>query len=68
MEFTSYIILGLFFSSFLFIGAACVLYWAYRNGQLNNLEAGARSIFDEEEEPLGTQTDFFPDKRRKSKR
>ena len=62
MEFGSYILLAFIFASLLFLGAAAALWWAYRNGQLTNLEEGARSIFDEEEEPLGEQTDFFPGK------
>ncbi len=62
MEFGSYILLAFIFASLLFLGAAAALWWAYRNGQLSNLEEGARSIFDEDEEPLGEQTDFFPGK------
>ncbi len=32
------------------------LYWASKKGQLQNLEEGAKVIFDEEE-PIGTPTD-----------
>jgi nitrogen fixation-related uncharacterized protein len=32
------------------------LYWASKKGQLQNLEAGSRTIFDEEE-PVGIPTD-----------
>lgn len=32
------------------------LYWASKKGQLQNLEDGAKVIFDEEE-PIGTPTD-----------
>ncbi|MCC5806321.1 MAG: cbb3-type cytochrome oxidase assembly protein [Opitutales bacterium] len=60
MEFGGYIILGAVFAGLLFLGAAAVLWWAYRDGQFNDLAAGSRTIFDEEEEPEGEQTDFFP--------
>jgi cbb3-type cytochrome oxidase maturation protein len=36
-------------------------YWAAKTGQFRNLEAGAKSIFDEDE-PVGTATDVFADK------
>jgi len=36
-------------------------YWAAKTGQFRNLEAGAKSIFDEEE-PVGTATDAFTDR------
>jgi nitrogen fixation-related uncharacterized protein len=47
-------------STLVFGGTAVwALVWAIRNGQMSNLRAGARSIFDEEE-PVGKQTDEFP--------
>lgn len=39
--------------------ALLAFFWAARNGQFTNLSSGAASIFDEEE-PVGTKTDFFP--------
>jgi cbb3-type cytochrome oxidase maturation protein len=41
--------------------------WAVKNGQFSDFEAGARSIFDEEE-PVGTVTDAFPDEAEKPSR
>ncbi|MGF1531250.1 MAG: cbb3-type cytochrome oxidase assembly protein [Puniceicoccaceae bacterium] len=49
----------------LFTTAVLALFWASRNGQMNNFEAGAKTIFDEEE-PEGQQTDFFPGEGEKS--
>ena len=60
MEFGGYIILGAVFAGLLFLGAAAVLWWAYRDGQFSDVETGSRTIFDDEEEPEGEQTDFFP--------
>ncbi len=59
MSWVSYI--GIFFglACVFFLFAAYALHWAHKNKQLENLEEGARSIFDEEE-PEGEQTDFFP--------
>ncbi|ADV60990.1 hypothetical protein Isop_0395 [Isosphaera pallida ATCC 43644] len=36
--------------------AALALAWAFRTGQFGDLQAGARSIFDEAE-PIGSTTD-----------
>ena len=36
-------------------------YWAAKTGQFRNLEDGAKSIFDEDEQ-VGTATDAFADK------
>lgn len=47
---------GLFLAS-----AVYALYWASRNGQLQDFERGAVSIFDEAE-PMGRPTDSFPSK------
>lgn len=46
--------------------AVYALYWAVKTGQFREIEKGATSIFDEEE-PLGTPTDSFPQKRKKAK-
>ena len=45
----------------LVFGASAVwaLVWAIRNGEFNNLNEGAASIFDEDE-PIGLVTDAFP--------
>ena len=37
------------------------LWWAIRGGQFSDFQNGATSIFDEDE-PLGTLTDTFPDR------
>ena len=48
-------------SALLFGGAAVfALGWAFRNGQFDNFEQGARSIFGPDE-PIGEPTDSFPD-------
>jgi nitrogen fixation-related uncharacterized protein len=67
MEWNQYILLGFIFASLFFLGGALALYWAHKNGQLGNLEKGARSIFDEDE-PEGEVTDSFPSKREKIER
>lgn len=46
--------------------AVYALFWASKRGQLKDFEAGAASIFDENE-PIGRPTDFFPAKRAKRK-
>ena len=44
----------------LFGGAAVLaLGWAFRNGQFDNFDQGARSIFGADE-PIGEPTDAFP--------
>ncbi len=40
-------------------GAVWALAWAFRNGQFDNFQRGARSIFDPDE-PIGEPTDYFP--------
>lgn len=50
-----------------FLSAVAALVWASRTGQLQNFERGSRSIFDEDEEPEGEQTDFFPGEAEKRK-
>lgn len=42
------------------------LYWASKRGQLQNLEEGAKVIFDEEE-PLGKPTDQTLNQKKSSK-
>ncbi len=49
----------LVFAALLFTTGVLALFWASRNGQMNNFEKGARTIFDDEE-PEGEQLDFFP--------
>lgn len=44
--------------------ALVALRWATRDGQFNQLQAGANSIFDDEE-PVGRVTDAFPPPRAK---
>jgi len=50
--------------SIICFGGAAVLAlgWAFRNGQFDNFQRGALSIFDADE-PVGEPTDFFPDYR-----
>ena len=64
MEWGTYIIGGFVFASLFFVAAAYALHWAHKSGQLNNLEEGSRSIFDEDE-PEGEITDQFPEKKNK---
>jgi cbb3-type cytochrome oxidase maturation protein len=49
-------------ASIVFFGGAAVLAmsWAVRDGQFENFERSARSIFDPDE-PIGQMTDRFPD-------
>lgn len=42
--------------------AVYALYWSAGAGQFHRIEKGAESIFDEDE-PIGVQTDSFPDNR-----
>lgn len=56
--------LGLGLAGLFFLAVVGSLYWASRNGQFRDLEAGSRVIFDEEE-PEGTQSDFFPPRKAK---
>lgn len=63
MGWSAYILVGFFSASLFFLAGAAALYWAHRNGQLNNLEKGSRSIFDDDE-PVGEITDSFPSKSR----
>lgn len=44
-----------------FCSTIYALYWSAKRGHFQDLEAGARSVFTEDE-PEGEQTDFFPGK------
>lgn len=66
MNWTIYITILMGVAALFFAGAAYLLHWAHRNKQLENLEEGARSIFDEDE-PEGEITDHFPTSRRRSR-
>jgi cbb3-type cytochrome oxidase maturation protein len=63
-DFIIYVIL--IASIFIFGGAAILaLAWAVRDGQFENFERSARSIFDPAE-PVGEMTDRFPETAAKS--
>ncbi|MGE9289403.1 MAG: cbb3-type cytochrome oxidase assembly protein [Puniceicoccales bacterium] len=51
----------------LFTSAICALFWAAKNGQLDNFENSAKSIFTEEE-PEGEIIDSFPGTKTSTKR
>lgn len=65
MDWSNYILVGMGFAALIFGGAVYALVWAHRNGQFDNLEAGAKSIFDEDE-PIGEMTDAFPSRKKKT--
>ncbi len=44
------------------LAVALALGWAFRDGQFDNFQQGARSIFGPDE-PIGETTDAFPDAR-----
>ena len=50
-----------FLGALFFAGVIYAFAWAKKNRQFENLEQGARSIFNEEE-PEGQVTDHFPAK------
>ena len=59
------VIAGIIGSTVLFGGAvALALGWAFRSGQFENFQQGARSIFGPDE-PIGEPTDYFPGTRPK---
>jgi nitrogen fixation-related uncharacterized protein len=66
MDWSQYILVGFGFASLFFLAAALALYWAHKHGQLDNLEKGSTSIFDEDE-PQGEVTDQFPRKKKSRK-
>lgn len=53
------LIVILCFAALLFVSAVYALYWASKNGQLDDFEKGARTIFTDEE-PEGEMLDGFP--------
>lgn len=59
MGWPGYITILMGVAALFFIAASYALHWAHQNKQLENLEDGARSIFDDEE-PEGVLTDQFP--------
>ena len=62
MTFDEFLMYGTMLGSILFFGGAAILglSWAIRDGQFENFDRGARSIFDPDE-PIGESTDHFPD-------
>lgn len=59
-----FIIYAVLLGSVVFFGGAAVLAlaWAVRDGQFENFERSARTIFDPDE-PIGKVTDRFPEKK-----
>jgi len=62
MTTNDFIIYTVLIGSIVIFGGAAVLAlaWAVRDGQFQNFDRGARSIFDPDE-PVGAGTDRFPD-------
>jgi nitrogen fixation-related uncharacterized protein len=54
----------LIWGSMLILGASAVwaLVWAIQHGEMSDFQAGAESIFDDDE-PVGQPTDAFPERR-----
>jgi cbb3-type cytochrome oxidase maturation protein len=63
MTIDSFVVYAVLLGSIVFFGGAAVLAlaWAMRDGQFQNFERSARSIFDPDE-PIGQVTDRFPDR------
>lgn len=61
------IIAVLVLAAALFASAVYALFWAAKNGQLDNFENSAKSIFTEEE-PEGEVIDSFPGKKASAKK
>lgn len=61
-------ILATVVGSVILFGGAIVLAlgWAFRDGQFDNFQQGAQSIFGPDE-PIGETTDAFPDSRAEKK-
>jgi nitrogen fixation-related uncharacterized protein len=59
MELNPYALVILALMVLFFFSTIYALYWSAKRGHFQNLEAGARSVFTEDE-PEGQQTDFFP--------
>ena len=57
------LVVGTLFGSIALFGGAAVLAlgWAFRHGQFENFDQGARSIFGPDE-PVGEPTDAFPER------
>lgn len=67
LEWNNLIIIGLLVvAALLFASAVYALFWASKNGQLEEFEASAKTIFTEEE-PEGEVIDSFPDKKSSSR-
>jgi cbb3-type cytochrome oxidase maturation protein len=64
-----FIIYAVLIGSVAIFGGAAVLAlsWAVRDGQFQNFDRGARSIFGPDE-PVGERTDQFPDLPRRGER
>jgi len=63
LEWNNLLIIGiLVVAAGLFASAVYALFWAAKNGQLDNFENSAKSIFTEEE-PEGEMIDSFPGKK-----
>jgi hypothetical protein len=62
MTLDEFVVYAVLLGSVVFFGGAAVLAlaWAVRDGQLQNFERSAKTIFDPDE-PIGELTDFFPD-------
>lgn len=58
-----YIVGGIVLGGVFFATAIYAFSWASRDGQMRDFDRGATVIFDEDE-PLGKQTDFFPNRRK----
>lgn len=63
MDSNDFLIYAVLLGSVVFFGGAAVLAlaWAVRDGQFENFERSAQSIFDPDE-PVGMITDHFPDR------
>jgi len=57
-----YIVGGVVLGGIFFATAVYAFSWASKHGQMRDFDHGATVIFDEDE-PLGRQTDFFPNRR-----
>jgi len=60
----SILLLLVIFGALIFASAVYALYWAAKNGQFDDFERGAKTIFTEEE-PEGEILDAFPGQKKK---
>jgi len=62
MTLDDFIVYAVLLGSIVLFGGAAILAlsWAVRDGQFQNFERGAKTIFDPDE-PIGEITDCFPD-------